>query len=241
MFEILDNFTKTPNVIFVIMKFTTGSEYKIVLHIVRQTMGYNKKSDGISISQFVESTGLSMRQVNNSIKSLKEKKIINVTGQTQKNGGKSYNRYSINMKGVNTLVQKLHKGTAKNAQGVLQKLHKGSAENAHTKENRQNTIKQKINKNELFLLEDFYQTFSDYKKFVSVETLLDFIRYRREIKKDIKTSRALKSFIDALSKCVKAGYVKDEVIELMKNKEWQSIKLEWVQKELGASDVMEWH
>ena len=143
MFEILDNFTKTPNVIFVIMKFTSGSEYKIVLHIVRQTMGYNKKSDGISISQFVEATGVSSTQVKKAITALKEKKIINVTGQTQKNGGKSYNRYSINLKGVNTLVQKLHKGTAENAQGVLQKLHKGSAENAHTKENRQNTIEQK--------------------------------------------------------------------------------------------------
>jgi len=128
MLEVLDNFTKTPNVIFVIMKFISGSEYKIVLHIVRQTLGYEKSSDGISISQFVEVTGLSKAQVNNTIKSLKEKKIIRVSGQTHKNGGKSYNRYSLNFKTIDTLGQK---------------VSKGGSESVHTKDNRQNTIIQK--------------------------------------------------------------------------------------------------
>ena len=117
MFEILDNFTKTPNVIFVIMKFTSGSEYKILVHIVRQTIGYKKKSDGISLSQFVEATGVSKMQVTRAIKILKELKLIIVTRQTSKSGGKSYNRYAINLKGLNTLVTKCDKGSNKMWQG----------------------------------------------------------------------------------------------------------------------------
>ena len=134
-FEILDNYTKVPNEVFIIVKFMKPSSYIVLTHIVRKTIGFNKGSDGISISQFVEATGLSKRQVINSIAELKKLKVINITRQTQKNGGKSYNRYKLNLKGITTLVQNLHKGGADNAQGVVQNLHKGSADNAHTKEN----------------------------------------------------------------------------------------------------------
>jgi len=33
-----------------------------------------------------------------------------------------------------------------------------------------------------------------------------------------------------LIECVKAGYDKTEVIELMKNKEWQTLNIDWVKK-----------
>jgi len=143
IFQIIDDFTKTPNACFIIMIFMTGSAYKVFMHIVRQTIGYHKKSDGISISQFTEHTGVSNRQVQEAIKQLQELKVITVKSQTAKSGGKSYNRYSLNMKGINTLVQKLPKGIAKTAKGVQQKSPKGIAKTANTKENRQNTIEQK--------------------------------------------------------------------------------------------------
>ena len=153
-FEILENYTKVPNEVFLIVKFMKPSSYIVLIHIVRKTVGFNKKSDGISISQFVEATGLSKRQIINSIAELKELKVINITRQTHKNGGKSYNRYKLNLKGITTLVQNLHKGGADNAQGVVQNLHKGSADNAHTKDNRQNTIEQKKRESSFFVLTD---------------------------------------------------------------------------------------
>lgn len=52
------------------------SEYSIILAIIRKTWGFNKKKDNISISQFVELTGLSRRTVIYAIKSLEEKRII---------------------------------------------------------------------------------------------------------------------------------------------------------------------
>ncbi len=140
LFQIIDDFTKTPNACFIIMIFMSGSAFKVFMHIVRQTIGYNKKSDGISISQFAGHTGVSNRQVQEAIKQLQELKVITVKSQTAKSGGKSYNRYSLNMKGINTLVQKLPKGTAKTA---------------NTKDNRQNTIEQKKREREGNILFSF--------------------------------------------------------------------------------------
>ena len=89
------------------------------------------------------------------------------------------------------------------------------------------------------LLSAFRKDFkSDIK--VSDETILDFIKYRAEIKKPIKTSKPIKIYILELAKCVKAGYDKDEVIELMKNKEWQSLKTDWIKKELSKRETKGW-
>jgi len=67
----------------------------ILIHIARQTIGYGKKSDGISISQFVKATSISERKVRRVIKNLKENSYIIVTNQSLSNGGKSFNRYSL--------------------------------------------------------------------------------------------------------------------------------------------------
>ena len=158
-YEILENFTKVPNEIFIAIKFISGSGCKIYIHVVRKTIGYNKKSDGISISQFVEATGLSTSQVKRAIKELKELKILRVTSQTQKNGGKSYNRYELNLKGINTLVSKRTKGESIMNQGLGSKRTKGESIMNHTKDNRQNTIEQK--KRERVTLDFLYFKFSD--------------------------------------------------------------------------------
>ncbi len=161
-FEIMENFTKVPNEVFLIIKYVNNSSYIILIHIVRQTIGYGKKSDGISLSQFVEATRFSKRQIVKSIDELKNHRIIKVTKQTQKNGGKSYNRYELNLKGIDTLVNSMHKGSELNAQGVVNSMHKGSELNAHTKDNRQNTIEQK--KRERLNPSFLYFKFSDSLK-----------------------------------------------------------------------------
>ncbi len=87
-------FTKVPNII---LDDTTLDVYEkaILVHIARQTIGYRKKSDGISLSQFVKATGMGVSKVKTTIKILKTKKLIILKQQTAKNGGKSYNRYSL--------------------------------------------------------------------------------------------------------------------------------------------------
>jgi len=212
LFQIVDDYTKTPNACFIIMVFMTGSAFKVFMHIIRQTIGYNKKSDGISISQFVEHTGVSATQIKKALTELKELKVITVKSQTAKSGGKSYNRYSLNMKGINTLVSKRNKGsvkstqghsrktakgTAENDQGHSRKTAKGTAENDHTKDNRQNTIEQKKRERE----GSIFFSFSDnlQKKYLD-EYINHLIADSEYIKNETAFKIAIKKKFDKLDK-----------------------------------------
>ena len=204
LFEAMDNFTKTPNACFTIMVFLSGSAFKIFMHIVRQTLGYGKKSDGISISQFVEFTGVSKSQVMRSIEELKKLKVITVKHQQNKSGGKSYNRYSLNLKGIDTLVSKWDKGSTIMKQGVVSKRDKGSAIMEHTKENRQNTIEQKKRKRDISEEEnkDFLflrLTERLQKKFLD-EYIQHLINESEYIKSETAFKIAIKKKLDKLDK-----------------------------------------
>ena len=89
-------FTKIPNII---LDDTTLNVYEraILIHVARQTIGYGKKSDGISLSQFGKATGISKDKAIRTIADLNIKKQLKVTKQTSANGGKSYNRYSLTL------------------------------------------------------------------------------------------------------------------------------------------------
>jgi len=91
-----ENYTRVPNII---LDDTTLNvyEFRIMVHIARQTIGYGKKSDGISIGQFVDATGISNRKVQTTIRGLEKKKYIKVTRHTIKGKGKSFNRYSFTL------------------------------------------------------------------------------------------------------------------------------------------------
>lgn len=67
---------------------------------------------------------------------------------------------------------------------------------------------------------------------LATKTAQWFITHRKHIKKPIKTIAPIKLLIDNLRKCINAGYKLDELKELIEAKEWQSIKLEWVKKEI---------
>jgi phage replication O-like protein O len=54
----------------------SGTEFRLVLAIIDKTWGFNKESDCIAISQLMETTGIAERTVKESIKILKEKRVI---------------------------------------------------------------------------------------------------------------------------------------------------------------------
>jgi phage replication O-like protein O len=58
------------------MKELSGSEFKVVMSILRKTLGWHKWADYISISQIMEATGLSNRQCINCVNSLEKKGFI---------------------------------------------------------------------------------------------------------------------------------------------------------------------
>lgn len=66
----------------------------------------------------------------------------------------------------------------------------------------------------------------------ALEAITRFLRHRRSIKKNVKTIKAIKLFMDNLRECLLAKYSTEEVFELMESKEWQSISLDWVQKSI---------
>ena len=90
------NYTQIPNIILDDATLNVY-EFRIMLHIARQTIGYGKKSDGISLSQFVKATGISKDKCLRTITTMKKKKLIKVVKQTAASGGKSYNRYSLTL------------------------------------------------------------------------------------------------------------------------------------------------
>lgn len=59
---------------------------------------------------------------------------------------------------------------------------------------------------------------------------IDFVKYRNKIKKPVKTTRPIVKYIKELILIKLKGIDVLAAIELMKNKEWQSIELDWIEK-----------
>jgi len=59
-----------------VIKYLTGSEVKILLVLIRQTLGWHKFEDNISITQFMKFTGLSNRKVIDALRFLREINLV---------------------------------------------------------------------------------------------------------------------------------------------------------------------
>lgn len=71
------NYTQTPNDFFdEVAKTLKEGELRVLLCIMRQTFGWRKQWDRISLSQLMEKTGMERKAVHNSLKSLIEKRLI---------------------------------------------------------------------------------------------------------------------------------------------------------------------
>jgi phage replication O-like protein O len=75
----MDNYTQIPNCLFNLLPYLTAAELKIILHIIRKTIGFHKETDRISYSQFQKATGVHREGIGNAIISLKAKQLIDVT------------------------------------------------------------------------------------------------------------------------------------------------------------------
>ena len=73
---------------------------------------------------------------------------------------------------------------------------------------------------------DIYKPF-----FLSDVQLGKVVDYRKKIKKPLKTDRGLKGIETSFKECIDNGYTFDSIFNIMQEKEWQSVKLDWIQKE----------
>lgn len=133
------NFFQCPNIIIdEYLKELSGSELKCFLFIVRKTKGWHKDVDAISISQFVESTGLSNRAVIDACNSLVERGFI-----FQDAGQRGIKLFTLDCKKFtcekSSHVKKVHSTSEKSSQVTSEK-------SSHTKDTIKNT---NINKNNI--------------------------------------------------------------------------------------------
>lgn len=67
---------------------------------------------------------------------------------------------------------------------------------------------------------------------IGIDTVAQYVRYRNEIKKPIKTTRPLTALIKKLVDASIKGYVIQEILEIMYDNEWQTFELEWIDKKI---------
>jgi phage replication O-like protein O len=125
----------------------SGNEWQVLWVVLRKTWGWNKKIDPISLSQFQELTGLSRPSVNEAVSKLVGKKVLFVDKQNYINKysfNKLYNQWIV---GKSLLVGKnIQDSREKPTRVVGKSLLKLVGKSLHTKDNKDNTIKEIINK-----------------------------------------------------------------------------------------------
>lgn len=122
--------TQVPNILFdTYLSSFTESELKVILVVIRQTLGWKdmrtgnrKVRDRISGSQFREKTGLSKRVITNAIAKLSERGLLEITDY---NGAKL--SHSLDRKGKTYLFycvkNPVHLTTSTSAQSVPSPVH----------------------------------------------------------------------------------------------------------------------
>lgn len=75
------------------------AELKVLLFIIRKTLGYKKNEDAISLTQICEATGLGRKAVSQAVKSLEERRAIYVVRRKSSRGDAAVNMYVLNIKG----------------------------------------------------------------------------------------------------------------------------------------------
>lgn len=91
------NYTMTPNDLFDrLMADMRETELKVVLYACRQTFGYHRETDLISLSQFEKATGLSRQGVIDGIEAAKERGLLEECGV----GPRGIKRYRLRVSSV---------------------------------------------------------------------------------------------------------------------------------------------
>jgi hypothetical protein len=176
----------------------TCAELKCYLFVVRKTKGWNKESDSISVSQFMEVTGLSNRSVITACESLVEIGLLERSG-----GERKLNTYSVKAFEISQTGEK-------SSSDLVKKVH--------TQNNNKNTIqninKKNTKKSESDLLAEFG---------VVGQLAEDFFKLRKAKNAPI-TETALKGF---QREAAKAGISLSDAITIAIERNWRGFSASW--------------
>lgn len=215
MSKFIPNAFQIPNsVIDELLAKLTCAELKCYLFVVRKTKGWNKESDSISVSQFMEVTGLSNRSVITACESLVEMGLLERSG-----GERKLNTYSVKAFEIPQTGEKSSSDiTGENFSQTGEKSSSDLVKKVHTQNNNKNTIqninKKNTKKSESDLLDEFG---------ITGQLADDFITHRKACKAPI-TETALKGF---QREADKAGIPLAEAITISIERNWRGFKSEW--------------
>lgn len=215
MSKFIPNAFQIPNsVIDELLAKLTCAELKCYLFVVRKTKGWNKESDSISVSQFMEVTGLSNRSVITACESLVEMGLLERSG-----GERKLNTYSVKAFDFSESGEK--SSSVKSGENFSESGEKSTPDlvkKVHTQNNNKNTIqnnnKKTTQKNSLALLAEFG---------IVGQLAEDFIAHRKS-KRAAITQTVLVGY---QREAHKAGIPLAEAITISIERNWQGFKAEW--------------
>lgn len=201
----MESFTRIPNNI-IDESLLNPYQFQLFSIIVRKTDGWCKVEDGISLSQFEKLVSFKKNKIVNTLKELEELDFIEKTrNYNDELKTFSYSTYKVSQR----VVSENNKGSISHKQGVVSE--KDKQKKLITKETNTLGILSFLNGNETL-----------------INIANDFISYRKQIKKPIKTDKPIKFYLKNLKELKEDGYDVKKCIEEMKSKEWQSITKDYV-------------
>ena len=197
----------------------TARQLKVMLAYVRKTYGFNKKTDRIADEQIAQLTGLSRQNVNKAKKELISMNCLFMDGnQIGVNSEVSAWQFSKCLE-VSNFVSKLEtKNVSKLETLNVSKLETHKRHSLKTKEN--------INKPPISpkkVSQKFDPLETELPDWLSAETWLSWVTYRKEIGKSIKSKQSVTQAINVLSRSLEKGYTPEEIINQSIASGWQGI------------------
>ncbi|HFI9819495.1 TPA: replication protein [Escherichia coli] len=197
----------------------TARQLKVMLAYVRKTYGFNKKTDRIADEQIAQLTGLSRQNVNKAKKELISMNCLFMDGnKIGVNREVSAWQFSKCLQ-VSNFVSKLEtKSVSKLETLNVSKLETHKRHSLKTKEN--------INKPPISpkkVSQKFDPLETELPDWLSAETWLSWVTYRKEIGKSIKSKQSVTQAINVLCRSLEKGYTPEEIINQSIASGWQGI------------------
>ncbi len=205
----------------------TARQLKVMLAYVRKTYGFNKKTDRIADEQIAQLTGLSRQNVNKAKKELISMNCLFMDGnQIGVNREVSAWQFSKCLQ-VSNFVSKLEtKNVSKLETLNVSKLETLNVSKLETHKRHSLKTKENINKPPISpkkVSQKFDPLETELPDWLSAETWLSWVTYRKEIGKSIKSKQSVTQAINVLSRSLEKGYTPEEIINQSIASGWQGI------------------
>jgi phage replication O-like protein O len=197
----------------------TARQLKVMLAYVRKTYGFNKKTDRIADEQIAQLTGLSRQNVNKAKKELISMNCLFMDGnQIGVNREVSAWQFSKCLQ-VSNFVSKLETLNVSKLETL--NVSKLETHKRHSLKTKENINKPPISPKKVSQKFDPLET--ELPDWLSAETWLSWVTYRKEIGKSIKSKQSVTQAINVLSRSLEKGYTPEEIINQSIASGWQGI------------------